>query len=53
MFVGLEREVESERRKTRDAQTALREKDKEYQKLKVFDYYFAAIILIYFQKESA
>ncbi|KIJ56660.1 hypothetical protein M422DRAFT_57338 [Sphaerobolus stellatus SS14] len=35
-YEGLERELELERRKTRDAQAALREKDKEYQKLKVF-----------------
>ncbi|KAF8529006.1 hypothetical protein BU17DRAFT_73235 [Hysterangium stoloniferum] len=32
---GLERELELERRKARDAQASSREKDKEYQKLKV------------------
>jgi len=32
--VGLERDLELERRKNRDVQAASREKDKEYQKLK-------------------
>lgn len=34
-LVGLERELELERRKNRDVQAVSREKDKEYQKLKV------------------
>ena len=34
-FAALERELELERRKNRDVQTVSREKDKEYQKLKV------------------
>lgn len=35
--IGLEKDLELERRKVRELQESSRERDKEYQKLKVFD----------------